>query len=96
MNCILTDNAAFYSATDNVATTVMPIAKGTVIQTPSGILITLLEDIPMNHKFSIRTIEGGGRIRKYGHIIGAATKDITIGSHVHIHNVVSARNGKKS
>lgn len=90
------DNAAFYADTDNVATTVATIAKGTVVQTPAAVPVVLMEDIPMNHKFATNNIGKGERVLKYGQIIGVATRDIASGAHVHIHNVISARNGKTS
>ncbi|KYH41673.1 MAG: flagellar protein FlgA [Candidatus Bathyarchaeota archaeon B26-2] len=53
--------------------------------------IELREDIPYGHKVAIRDIERGSKIIKYGEVIGVATEDIAVGSHVHIHNIKSLR-----
>ena len=61
---------------------------------PQGMMITfedstfaLKEPIPAAHKFACKSIAKGSAIIKYGNVIGKATKDIALGSHIHIHNV---------
>lgn len=49
--------------------------------------LSLKEDIPAGHKFSLRDIKEGELIIKYGHPIGYAKKDILQGSHVHTMNL---------
>lgn len=44
--------------------------------------------IPYGHKFSLKNITKNNFIIKYGEIIGKAKKDIKIGIHVHIHNMI--------
>lgn len=51
---------------------------------------TAAEDIPKYHKMAIIHIDKGQRIMKYGEQIGTATKEITAGGWVHIHNLQSA------
>jgi altronate hydrolase len=49
---------------------------------------TVVRDlIPIGHKVATRAIEGGEAIRRYGQIIGFATRDIAPGEHVHTQNV---------
>ncbi len=48
-------------------------------------------DIPYGHKIALENIAPGERIKKYGEVIGTATKDIVPGDHVHVHNLASTR-----
>ncbi len=43
--------------------------------------------IPAGHKVSVRRIEPGETILRYGHVIGRARSPIEPGDHVHTHNV---------
>ncbi|MFL9965086.1 altronate dehydratase family protein [Paraburkholderia sediminicola] len=43
--------------------------------------------IPAGHKLAIRSIEAGAPVRRYGQIIGFATRVIEAGEHVHTHNL---------
>ena len=43
--------------------------------------------IPAGHKVATRAIEAGRPVRRYNQIIGFATKPITPGQHVHVHNL---------
>ena len=79
---------------DNVCTVVENIEPGSVISVQdngqeSG--ITVGEKIPFGHKFAIRPIQRGDPIIKYGEVIGVATREITPGQHVHVHNLESRR-----
>jgi altronate hydrolase len=49
--------------------------------------LTPAESIGRGHKLAIREIGHGEPVRKLGQVIGVATKDITPGKHVHVHNV---------
>ena len=53
--------------------------------------VTLLENIPSNHKIAPADIKTGDAIIKYGLNIGRATCDIQTGQHVHVHNIESNR-----
>ena len=89
LKCI--KNAIIFSEKDNVATTIIPMSAGECFNR-----VKLVQDIPANHKFSIIPIKAGGFVYKYGEVIGRATQDIRAGEHVHVHNIVSARDaGKK-
>ena len=74
---------------DNVATALEALVPGqSVAGTPP---FTVREAIPRGHKVAIRTISTGGSVIKYGNQIGLATAEILEGTHVHTHNVASAR-----
>jgi altronate hydrolase len=45
------------------------------------------ELIEMGHKLAIRPVRKGEPVRKYGQIIGFATRDIAVGEWVHTHNL---------
>lgn len=88
--------AILLQATDNVATTLCDIKKGSVpvIVGPQSKLkqdLAVIEDIPFGHKFALADIKKNEHIIKYGKIIGIATADIQGGEYVHVHNVVSLR-----
>jgi altronate hydrolase len=70
--------------TDNVvvAATDLPPEKEIL----SGSVVTV-EKIPAGHKVATEHIPVGVPIRKYGQVIGYASRNIQPGEHVHIHNV---------
>jgi hypothetical protein len=84
-------NAAIViSARDNVATALEPLEPGRTIQLEE-VALTIAERVPRGHKVAIRAIRAGEPVLKYGNPIGTATADILPGTHVHTHNVASAR-----
>lgn len=81
---------------DNVANLIGPGTKGDSVQcTIEGEtgtkVVTLLDDIPPNHKFAPVDIKSGEPIIKYGLCIGRASCDIRTGQYVHVHNIESNR-----
>lgn len=48
------------------------------------------DNIPIYHKIAIVDHKEGDFVYKYGYKIAIATKDISVGEHVHIHNVKAA------
>lgn len=67
---------------DNVAVALTDLKKGEKYEG-----VTLAEDITKGHKFALRPIKKGENIIKYGTPIAHATEDISVGEHVHTHNV---------
>ncbi len=67
---------------DNVAVAARPIPKGFVV-----LGVEAREPIALGHKVALNEILEGEPVRKYGQIIGFATKTILAGSWVHVHNV---------
>ena len=81
---------------DNVANLIGPGTKGETVEcTVEGedktVTVTLLDDIPSNHKFAPVDIKAGDPITKYGLNIGRASQDIATGQYVHVHNIESNR-----
>jgi altronate hydrolase len=77
------------AATDNVAVAVDDLAPGDSFalagdQNAPGLHVR--DAIPAGHKVSLTEIPTGGAIRRYGQLIGLATRDISPGKHVHTHN----------
>jgi altronate hydrolase len=49
--------------------------------------VTVAGLIPAGHKVSLRDIPAGEPVRRYGQIIGFASRPIAAGQHVHVHNL---------
>ena len=78
------------SEQDNVATALEPLETGRTVEIGNR-HITVASPIPRGHKIALRAIRTGEPVIKYGSPIGTATTDIATGTHVHTHNVESAR-----
>lgn len=79
---------------DNVATLLRDVKAGENISyTFEGKPQTLVvkNDIRYGHKVALYPIAKGERILKYGESIGAASKFIDSGEHVHVHNIEGIR-----
>lgn len=53
--------------------------------------VTLRDDVPLGHKVALRDVSSGDQIVKYDEVIGVATAPISVGAHVHVHNIKSVR-----
>lgn len=87
-------NAMLINKKDNVIVAVEALKKGTaaVYETECHEEeVVAAEDIQMYHKLARRDIKKGEQVIKYGEYIGEAGEDISLGSHVHTHNVLSIR-----
>lgn len=71
---------------DKVAVALQPLDAGTEVVIGDDSL-TLSENIPQGHKFSLCDITSGENVMKYGNPIGVAVKPIKKGSWVHTHNL---------
>ncbi|MBV9833664.1 MAG: altronate dehydratase, partial [Alphaproteobacteria bacterium] len=69
-------------AADNVVVARMDILPGTEVE--PGAKAT--QTIPAGHKMLTRAVKQGEPIRKYNQIIGFATADLDIGTHIHTQN----------
>ncbi len=49
--------------------------------------VTLAEPVRRGHKIALKDMETGGKLFRYGQIIGQATAPIKAGQHVHTHNL---------
>lgn len=79
---------------DNVATAVQDLQAGqeAIVRLGQELRnIILAEDIPYGHKLTVRDIQQGEEILKYGEVIGRAVAPIKTGCHAHVHNIESLR-----
>lgn len=72
------------NAQDDVVIATRQLVSGTRIESED---LTVSGLVPPGHKIATRAIEPGAAIRRYGQIIGFATKPIRAGEHVHSHNL---------
>lgn len=82
------------NAADHVAVALEDIPEGAVVTAACGKAkyeVRLKQEIAFGHKFAVQFIAQGGEIRKYGEVIGRATRDIAAGEHVHVHNLEGIR-----
>ena len=70
------------SPEDDVAIALADLAAGAVA---AG--VTLLQAVPRGHKFARHAIAEGRPVRRYGQIIGQASRAIDVGEHVHVQNL---------
>lgn len=71
---------------DNVAVAARPIPQGSQLKL-AGRTVEAQEPIGLGHKVAVVDIQAGEPIRKYGQIIGFASRAIPAGGWVHVHNV---------
>lgn len=79
---------------DNVAVVLQPTPAESfvnIVNQASLNEVLIVQSIDSYHKFSVKDIEFGEEIIKYGEVIGIATAAIAKGEHVHTHNVRSIR-----
>ena len=73
---------------DNVAVAARPIPKGFALGV-GGRSVMVREPIALGHKVAMEPIAAGSAVRKYGQIIGFASKPIEPGQWVHVHNLAA-------
>lgn len=79
---------------DNVAVALEELEpEDTIVVSKSGKekKISVKEDIPFGHKVALEDIDSGGKVIKYGELIGVAKNKIEAGKHVHVHNLRSLK-----
>ena len=77
---------------DNVAVALSTLEPGEII-TVSGVEITLQNEIPAGHKFSLKAFEAGDFVVKYGYAIGHARNAIAVGGLVNEKNIKTNLDG---
>ncbi|WP_083690297.1 altronate dehydratase family protein [Colwellia sp. UCD-KL20] len=80
---------------DNVAVAISTLAQGTILPEEYASVI-LSQEIPKGHKLALQNLKQGDDIVKYGFVIGQATADIAVGSHIHSHNLSTKLNGSET
>ncbi len=71
---------------DNVAVALTDLVKGSTILV-DDVEITLQDDIPRGHKFTLTSLAEGENVIKYGFPIGHVTQAVERGSWVHVQNI---------
>src|SRR5580700_730874 len=79
-----TPRALRLDASDNVIIAIDEIAAG--VASTAG--VGARERIPRGHKMAVAAVDSGAPIRKFGQIIGFASRPIAPGEWVHEHNCV--------
>jgi altronate hydrolase len=74
---------------DNVAITRRALDRQSSLVLPDGASVVCPVAIPFGHKVAVREIAAGEPVRKFGQIIGVATKPIRAGDWVHGHNLAA-------
>lgn len=85
--------ASFLRPNDDVATALVDLAAGTIVRIAAAEVereVRVVEPIAMGHKFAVRDLASGLRIRKYGECIGRLTRDVGAGAWVHLHNLATS------
>lgn len=83
-------NAILVNPKDSVVIVNRPIEKGEWVEFVRQGQTRRMEAknaIPIYHKISLQDIPKGQPVIKYGETIGLATQDISVGEHVHTHNL---------
>jgi altronate hydrolase len=71
---------------DDVAVALMPLPAGRQIAVAEH-SVRLGANIGAGHKIALRAVEQGQPVRRYGQVIGFATRPIAPGDHIHSHNL---------
>src|SRR2546430_17397774 len=82
----LTDRAIVLKPEDDVAVAKAPLAKGAVFEDGAA-RIEARQDVKPGHKIARRDVRRGQPVRRYGQVIGFATKDIAVGDQGHTHTL---------
>src|SRR5512134_1687897 len=82
----LTERTILLRPEDDVAIARSELAAGTVLEDGTA-RIEVRADIKPGHKVARHAVRRGGPVRRYGQVIGFATRDIAVGDHVHTQNL---------
>ncbi|HZQ63283.1 MAG TPA: SMP-30/gluconolactonase/LRE family protein [Casimicrobiaceae bacterium] len=86
-------DAALLRPNDDVATALRDLARGERLRLTCGEVVRevdLVEDVALGHKFAVRDLGEGMRVRKYGEYIGRLTANVRAGAWVHDHNLATS------
>ncbi len=82
---------------DNVGVVVVEdLAPGTemlvvVTEDNSAFALTAKQAVPLGHKVALKALNPGDTVIKYGQDIGRVVAPISVGDHVHVHNIKTKR-----
>jgi len=71
---------------DNVVVAIEDLVEGDLLVV-DGVAIVVKNEIPTGHKVAIVPFAENENIIKYGYAIGHATVNISVGEHIHTHNI---------
>jgi len=71
---------------DNVVVARVPLSAGFAFVAGDA-SVTVRESVPAGHKVAIAPIQAGEAVRRWGQMIGRASRPIEPGEHVHLHNL---------
>lgn len=80
------DKCIVINPRDSIAVALQDLKKGEILNI-NGRSLELINDIPIRHKFAIKSIAKGESIIKYGFSIGTASREIPPGDRVHVDEV---------
>ena len=89
-----TKRAVILHPSDTVANVVEAVEPGDIVEARVGTQVTSLaavESVPFGFKIALVDTAQGNDVRKYGEVIGKASRPIARGQLVHIHNLEGAR-----
>ncbi|MEM9635621.1 MAG: UxaA family hydrolase [Pseudomonadota bacterium] len=76
------------SERDNILVLAEPVEAGEILNV-CGTPVQVQASLGLGHKLARSAIPEGKDVLKYGLPIGFAARDISIGEHVHVHNLTS-------
>ncbi len=65
--------------------------EGWIMDQQKDIEVQAKDDIPIGHKLAITDLDKDDTVIKYGTDIGRVVAPISVGEHVHVHNVKTKR-----
>jgi len=77
-------------ARDNIAIATTDLHVAEVVDL-GGAPIEICGEIPVGHKVAVVPLASGTDVIRYGEVIGMTTRDVGVGEHVHVHNLISKR-----
>jgi altronate hydrolase len=84
---------------DDVAIAKVALESGTMLVSEPGhpvpSAIVVCGPIPSGHKLALRPVAANEPVRRYGQVIGFATRPIAAGEHVHTHNLGATDFGRE-
>jgi altronate hydrolase len=83
---VLTEKAIVLKPEDDVAVAKAEIRAGDVLEEDTT-RIRARQDVRPGHKIARHRVTTGQPVRRYGQVIGFATRDIEVGDHVHTQNL---------
>ena len=87
-------DAVVLNPIDELATALRHLKAGEVVRFRVGdqpCELILKTDVALCHKFVVRDVVAGEKLRKYGEVVAGALEPIEAGAHAHVHNIKSLR-----